>query len=77
MRTFLLYGAGILVLNGLLAWSLATFAPHAKAAEPAAPTNVSDNCELVATVGLLETYLCQLPDGDVYINSFGFMVPVE
>lgn len=50
-----------------------------QAAEPAAPTNVSDNCEQVATVGLLEVYQCtNEQDGSNFlVNSFGFMYPID
>ena len=59
-------------------WCLATYRPEiVQAAEPVAATPISDNCVEVATVGLLETYFCETPYGDLFINSFGFMVEVD
>jgi hypothetical protein len=40
----------------------------------AAPTPISDNCEAIGTVGLLELYFCETDYGDLYVNSFGFML---
>lgn len=65
------YFATLIVLLLALAFSLDL---SAKAAEPAAPTPISDNCVAVATVGILDVYFCETAHGDIFVNSFGFMM---
>lgn len=48
--------------------------PFYQAAQAAAPTPISENCEQVATVGLLDVFFCESEHGDFYVNSFGFMM---
>ena len=43
----------------------------------AAPTPISENCEEVATIGIIEYYFCESPYGDFYANSLGFMLVVD
>jgi hypothetical protein len=45
-----------------------------QAAPPPAPTPISDNCEQVATIGILDVYFCETDYGDIFVNSFGFMM---
>jgi hypothetical protein len=67
-----IYALGAIVLIVL---ALVFFAPDANAATPATPTPISDNCEQVATVGIIEYYWCESDYGDFFTNSYGFMVP--
>lgn len=47
-------------------------------AQAAAPTPISDNCELDSTIGVLEVYFCDSDFGpDYYVNSFGFVVVIN
>lgn len=71
------YLAATLIILLALAVVFAPTALHADSAEADAPTPISDNCEAVATVGLLEVYFCETDYGDLYVNSFGFMLEAD
>jgi hypothetical protein len=46
-----------------------------QAAPPPAPTPISDNCEEIANIGIIQYYFCETNYGDFFTNSFGFMLP--